>query len=464
MVNFDTLRVMSTLLDRMRFRGALTTHGGKRDLHTALGYADNITPENMRHRFERGDIAARIVDAYPKSCWRHGAEVLNDETPKIVTPFEQQFNELNNRTKLWNAFYRTDMLAQMGDYACLFIGAPGDNPELELPKVTGKDAQKRIAYFACYGQANAKVSEYVTDIKDPRYNLPLMYELTNLRSASTTAAQTSKGVRVHWSRVIHFADGFLDDPLKGITRLQQVWDKLDELVKIVGGGSEAFWKLVFQGVQFDIDKDMDLDEEQKQEMSDQIDEYEHNLRRYFRTRGVKVNPMGQDVADFSAQATTVLGIIAGTTGIPQRILLGSERGELASSQDKANWDERVADRQTEVCSPYLVQPTVDRLIAYGYLSDPGANGYWVRWPVIERTTQKEKAEVAKLLSEVNTKIGGTVVTPADVRDKVLGWDPLTNEDLDKGFDDPMDIEDEDEDLDPDAEVDPDVTDDEETAE
>jgi uncharacterized protein len=208
----------------------------------------------------------------------------------------------------------------------------------------------------------------------------------------------------------------------GRPRLTRVWNRLDDLEKVVGGGSEAFWKTVFQGMQIDVDKEMDLSPEAKTELQEQVDEFEHGMRRIFRTRGVKVNSLGADTSDFSPQASTLLDLIAGTTTIPKRILLGSERGELASTQDRENWHDRVRNRRTQFAAPFVVHPIVDRLIQYGYLPTPRAP-YWVVWPKLGLTLT-EGSLVLERLSKVNAAMGETVVTGPDLRDQILGWDPL----------------------------------------
>lgn len=211
-------------------------------------------------------------------------------------------------------------------------------------------------------------------------------------------------------------------------RLERIWNRLDDLEKIVGGGSEAFWKTVFQGMQLDVDKDMEITEPAKKELQEQIDQFEHGMRRVMRTRGVKVNMLGADTSNFGENADTLLDLIAGSKRIPKRILLGSERGELASTQDRENWHAEVSNRRTQFCGPRVVHPLFDRLIKYGYLRAPKGAKYWVVWPKLGLTLT-ETSQVAERLSKVNEAMLETVVTGADIRDKVLGWEPLQADDL-----------------------------------
>ncbi|GAF99571.1 unnamed protein product, partial [marine sediment metagenome] len=123
---------------------------------------------------------------------------------------------------------------------------------------------------------------------------------------------------------------------------------------------------------------------------------------------------------FGNQVTSIISLIAGATGIPQRILLGSERGELASGQDKASWDERVQDRRNEFATP-IVRDFVDRLSNVGALPEVE---YDVRWPEIEDLDEDTKANIATKWAELNSKAQAIVVQPEEIRDRILRLDKL----------------------------------------
>jgi hypothetical protein len=136
-----------------------------------------------------------------------------------------------------------------------------------------------------------------------------------------------------------------------------------DLEKVVGGGAEAFWRRADRGMQLDLDPTIDVSQEQKDAMKVQLEEYEHELRRILTTRGVKINELGSDVADFKSPVDAIMALISAGTGIPQRVLMGSEQGKLAAKQDRANWDNRVTDRQSDFAGPLVLRPFIDKMIA-----------------------------------------------------------------------------------------------------
>jgi hypothetical protein len=415
----SVLRFASDLLSRARLANLVgKTFGGKRDLYEALGYARVLTAEDSRQRYSRQGIAARVVEAKPQATWRGGAELVEDEDPNVSTPFEEAFEELDKRLYVWTVFQRADILAGFGRYSVILIGAEG-SLETPLPKLRSIED---VLYLACYAEDDATISQWVEDTADPRFGLPLTYQVSKRNSGKKTL-----NLRVHHSRVVHVADGLLDDRVYGVPRLDRIWNYLDDLDKVSGGGAEAFWIRANQGKQINIDKEMEVDADALKDLKEQAEEFDNGMRRTFTTRGAEVTMLGSDVANFSGPVSGIISLISGATEIPQRILLGSERGELASTQDKSAWDERIRDRRDSFASPSVVRPFVDALINAGALPKPVE--YNVRWPEVDELGDAERAAIADTWAGLNGKMGSPVVTASEIRDRVLLLDPLDEQDL-----------------------------------
>lgn len=418
----NRLRALAAVASDLIMRGQVAslaglTFGGKRDLYDALGYARTLRLVDFRERFKRGGLARRLVTALPTACWRGSAELQEDANPETHTAFETAWNALQERLHVWSVFQRTDILAGLGNYACILIGAVGELAT-ELPKM--KD-ESGVLYLTPYSEEELRVESYVEKTSDPRFGLPVRYQL------STSVGKTKVQSFVHHSRVLHVADGLLDDRVNGDPRLAVVWNYLDDLDKVVGGGSEAFWLRAHQGFHADIDPEMKLKPDEIAALQNQVEEFAHQMRRTVGTKGVKFEALGSDVANFANQVDAIVTLLAGTIGIPKRILVGSEMGQLASSQDRENWNERVADRRHDFCEAMVIRPFVDRLIKVGGL--PAPKQYEVRWPELIALSAGEKADIATKWADLNQKAGETVVTGSEIRDRVLDLDPLSPEQL-----------------------------------
>lgn len=391
---------------------------GKRDLFEALGFDRELTVEKFRARYKRNGIAKRIVESGPKATWRGGAELIEDEDPDVSTDFEETFVKLDERLHVWATLCRLDILAGIGRYAVLLVGAPGDVTS-EMPKTLSAED---VLYLQPYGEDDAVIKTWDEDPASPRFGQPTSYALTR-----TNGNVRSTVLNAHWTRCIHVASDVLDENVYGQPRLECVWNDLDNLEKVVGAGSEAFWQRVNRGLALKLDPEADFSAEtdtgkaRQKALKKELDDYEHKLKRIIALQGVEIQELGGDVSNFAGQLDGILTILAGSTGIPKRILLGSERGELASTQDATNWDTQIEDRRDQFAKPYVLSPFVTLMIDLGVLPEP--EQWEVRWPSLVQLDEQGKADLAKKYKD----LGQTIATDAEIRDKVLGWPALTEE-------------------------------------
>lgn len=429
----------TVLLARMQFmRQAGVSFKGLRDLYEVLGYDRDITTEQYRERYERGGIAGTIVDVMVDATWRGGMELIEDEDPEVDTAFEAAWQALEERLNLTTYLIRVDRLSRLSDYAVLLIGTSLDG---ELSSELPKGAPDNFIFLQPYSggggpgldgrvqssssSTRARVESYDKDPKSPRFGLPATYSL-KLDDGQWAS-------NVHQSRIVHVAENCLEDDVFGRSVLKRTWNLLDDLDKVTGGGSEAFWLRANQGTHLNIDKDLQLDPGQFADvvtkLKAQSELYKHQQTRWLQTRGVDVKTLGSDVANFGGPADAVLKQIAGTTRIPTRILTGSEMGELASSQDRENFKDQVNGRQEQHAGPNIVRRLADRLITYGYLPTPveGPFKYRVKFAHIQTLTEQEKVEGAKGWASVNATQGEIVFTDAEIREKWADKPPLTDE-------------------------------------
>jgi uncharacterized protein len=433
--NGEIRNLASVLIERLQW---MRQHGvsfdGMRDLYAVLGYDRIITPQQYRERYARGGIAGRIVDAMPKATWRGGFELIEDEDPKVSTSFEKAWIALEKRLKISAVFLKTDILVGQGRYAVLLLGAPGESLSEPLPKGKPED----LKYLMPFSEEDAKIQSWEIDIKNERFGQPTSYMLS--RTSANTLYSPYGGVifnsidlaqPVHWSRCIHIAENTIDNDVFGAPRLERVWNLLDDLDKVLGGGAEAFWLRANQGLHLNVDKDMTFADATgfKKDLEDQAEKYQHEMRRMIRTRGVEINTLGSDVANFSNPADAIVTQLAGATAIPKRILTGSEMGELASSQDRENFRDQVNGRQSGFAGPYIVVATADRLIEYGYLEAPKKKeGYKCSWSHIGVRTEQEKADGANKWA-LTTTAEGPVFSRDEIRDEFYMMDPWPKPDI-----------------------------------
>jgi len=328
---------VATRWDLSRMMGA--TYNGRRDVYGVLGYDEVVTTNQYRDLYRRGGIAGRALDAVPKAVWRGDGELVEDQDVEVETEFEKAWFELNDRLKIWPTMQRLHILASLGSFSVLLIGGPGNlsdplpkgNPKL-LQYITpfggGVENDSRnikTSSSASLG-SDVSVATYDDSVTSVRFGQPTSYQL---KRTNFSAPELQRPV--HWSRVIHVpAEGFLDDGVFGPPGLEGVWNYFQDLYKVVGAGAETSWLAGYPGMHLDADKDMTWGSAAEHDaevaaMKEKAEAYRHQLTRWLQTRGVEVKMLQGKAVDFSSNANTLIQLIAGTRGIPTRILLRLKR-------------------------------------------------------------------------------------------------------------------------------------------
>jgi hypothetical protein len=409
---------------QMRSREQFVEHLGKmydgdRDVYDVLGYKDEIEAGDYRAKYRRQDVAKQIVELPAKDTWREPPEVSDsDSESEFESAVERLFTELNG----WSVMSRADITAGIGEYGVVFLGF-ADNQPLDEPVNT--DAVDGLEFVTPYAQDHVMSWELGRDQdldpSDPRYNKPVEYELSFADVDADQKDRREDLQTVHWSRVIHVAEGKVESELKGTPRLEPVYNRLDDLEKVVGASAEAFWTGAAPKYQFNVDTDgQNVDPNALEDLDDEVQKLVHDMQNYVKTFNTDMEVISGEQVDPSGVANEIMKTISGTTGIPRRLLTGSERGELSSTQDRKNWFDRITSRQQRFGEPELLRPFINRLIEYEILPEPNGGEYEVIWPSLFELTQSETAEVwnkrADALKKISPK-GNPDVTIPDAQER-----------------------------------------------
>jgi hypothetical protein len=370
---------------------------GKRDLYDVLGYKTTPVFADYLAIYERDGLATRIVDAVSDETWREPPFLLDEgqeSTDAEDSPSELQkaFSELADRLDLYASFADLDAMCGIGRFSLLFLGMSGD---LKQPATSGG----QLAYVTVYdeGQVEIKGEDLNKDSQNERFGLPERYWICMDESKPTNKTE------VHWTRVIHVMEGRGRSRLYGVPRLKKIFNRLYDLEKVVGSSSEAFWLMIYRGMAFTAKEGAKLPAEGTDEdkaMRQAMDDYVNGLKRYIALDDMEANSLGGDAVTGKEQFEMICSYLAGSTNIPQRILLGSERGELASSQDDSNFADYIKSRQTHFAEPRVLRPFIERMGNFGLLPVP--EKYVIEWPSLFTLNELEKADLAVKVAEALT--------------------------------------------------------------
>ena len=400
---------LSTLTNRLALGKSLgETYGGTRDVYDVLGYKKTLEFKDYRDRYDRDHIAARIVSAPAQATWKDLPRIIpldnNGEPRKALDKkLQRLLRQLDKKVNLRASLERVDRISGIGQYGILVVGV-NDSKKLNEPVLPGSIRSiDDILYLTPYAENNARINTIDKSPSSPRFGLPVEYEIdpsSNFVSTATADLVIPRQI-VHYTRVLHVAEGLLENGIYGRPRLESVYNLFDDLAKVVGGSAEFFWRVADRGMQFDLDKDANLTPTEEAVFEENISDWVHGLKRFIQTRGVTAKALSAETADPRGPFNPIISLIAGAKAIPQRILMGAERGQLASSQDRASWDSVISNRQNIFAEPVMVRPFISMLISYGVI--PNIDDYRIEWPLLTALTRIEEADIAqkKSLALVN---------------------------------------------------------------
>lgn len=400
-LNAQALAVATALLDRAALAATLgKSFSGDRDYYTALGYPRNLTFDHYLAQYSRHPVAGKAVDYPAQQTWRQPPEIADGDNKRqrTNTRFARSARQLINELRLWHYAERVDRLAGIGRYALLVIGTRGARLHEPAPdRLVAAD----ILYIRPYAEGDVTNIGYTTEIASARFGLPTTYTIS-LGNVGSVALGSQP---VHYTHVIHVAEDALTDGVFGRPRLQRLYNILDDITKIAGGSAEATWKLVYKGAVIAARDGYDISDSAA-DLTDKADEYIHGMRRVLTLQGADMNVLGGEVVDPTGVWHVLERLVSAATDIPTRLLFGSERGELASSQDQENYAAIIEARREKFVEPVIVRPLLDWLIMRGVLPAPTSGQYTVVWPSAYQIGDRERANIEQSRAQTAATLAG----------------------------------------------------------
>lgn len=420
----------------------------RRDIDDEAGYpkTENITRDHYRRLYDREPIAARVVEVLPKESWKVQPTIIEDEDPENETPFELAWKELGQSLRgqswfrdeegkgnpIWEYLLRADVLSGIGSFGIILLGIDDGLP-LNQPAAGINDrgepsenvADRKLLYLRPLDQSLVEIANSEQDVNSPRFNQPTMYNVSfrdpreGVVGIDPNPLQTAQ---VHWSRVIHLVDNLGSGEIAGAPRMLHVYNRLMDLLKLYGGSAEMYYRGAFPGFSIEthpqLGGDVVID---SAGLKTQMEDFMNTLQRYVAMSGVSMKSLAPQVEDPTPQIEVQLQAICIVIGIPKRVFMGSERGELSSNQDAKDWNGKLASRQVMYLTPRVIVPFVDRLIMFGVLPKP--KNYGVVWPDLESLTEDEQATVALIRTETIAKYvqgdGEALIAPLDFLMRIM---------------------------------------------
>lgn len=306
--------------------------------------------------------------------------------------------------------------------------------------------ERKLIYIKVFDEYLAQITQYERDPNNPRFGLPVTYLLTfndPNQDPSSAAGLPVASAHVHWSRVIHFADKLGSNEVLAYPRMKQCFNRLIDLIKTYGASGEGFWQMAFNILSGETNPQLGGDVKiDTRAINEQMQNLRTKLKRHLVSAGMTWKTLAPVVSDPTPFKDAFIEAICILIGCPKRVFMGSERGELASSQDDSAWNDRLRHRQSFLLTPRLVVPFIDRLIQMKVLPEP--EGYSVVWPDLESLSDTDKATIASTkTTALSTYVSGNVeavMTPMDFLTRIMGFDHEEAEEIVKAASQAQDSE------------------------
>jgi len=378
------------------------THDGKRNTDTVFGFEPNPQFQHFYSMYKRNGFAKRVIAGVAARCWQAGFTIKSDKK-EILT---DEMASLFNKRKLLANIEKTDILNRLGRYSLMYVGIQGQKPEEPLRKTVSGDLSK--VFFSPFGEDGIIVNTKVTDPLDERFGLPLTYDVRVIaRDNNQELVDTSSRI-VHWSRVVHLAEGSLDNDIEGESALKDIYNALQSIIKTNYSAAEAYFRNAHGRIVLEVDKAYasDITTTEKESMTKELEAYQHEMKDFMRLAGATAKPINTPQFDPVGTFNVNIQEISASTGIPVRILTGEGGGQYAGNEDKASYNAVIADRQTSFCTPVMFR--VLEILEEAGLIDLPDNAV-IEFPIAKAVNEVQESEIihkkASALNQAAQAIG-----------------------------------------------------------
>lgn len=426
------LRSLAQMFPRF-FMTASTKHNHYED----FGWPENLQFDDFYRMWKRNSLAKAGVSRTIDKTWETNPELWESEEP-AESKLEKEIVETFGRLRVWQQFAQADMKAMVGGYAGVVLrfrdGQPLDQPVRRAMGLQG------LAGVVSAWAVQLVVSEWHTDPSKEEYGTPKMFAFREsaLVDNSTAAAKPARDISVHPDRVLIWSE---DGTVNCVSDLESGFNDLLDAEKIKGASGEGFWKNAKSSPVLKAAPDLKIDALAKamgvapaqvaDAMNEQVTKWQSGFDSMLMVQGMEADTLSVTLPSPEHFFAGPVQSFAASLSIPVKILLGSQTGERASTEDAREWAQSCMARRNTRCLP-LVKAFVERLVKFGVL--PPREWHY-GWQDLTEATATEKLDRATKMASINQTTGMGVFEPNEIRE-AAGYEEIDFPDEAQEFNDP----------------------------
>ena len=389
----------------------------KHNHYKDFGYPDALTFGQFYAMFRRNGLAQAGVTKTILKTWQDTPDIWETEQPRETTvesDIRQRFQDL----RFWQAVAEADRRSLVGGYSGLILRYADDKRFQEPVETVGGGLDGLIEVIPAWaGQLD--VAEWDTDELSEDYGKPKMF---NFNEAAVGGEQNrNRAFSLHPDRVLVWSrDGTVHDR----SMLEPGYNALLDLEKISGAGGEGFWKNAKSAPVLTLDKEARLSDmaqamgvdvsELADKMDEQVDDFQKGFDKLLMLQGMEASTLNVSLPVPEHFFNVSLQIFAASIPMPQKILVGNQTGERASTEDAAEWNATNMARRNNVAIPNI-RELLMKFESAGILPE---RDWHLEWTDLTESSASEKIERGGKMAEINAKlstIDGPAYTVEEIR-------------------------------------------------
>lgn len=388
-----------------------------------FGYPDQVTFDLAFRMYSRHGIAKAAVNKTVLKTWQDFPALWETEQAGN-TRDEQAILKHFRHIGAWRAMAEADRRAIVGGYAGLILRFADDQP-FSAPVQTVRGGLEGLVELVPAWANQMTVSEWITDTTSPDYGKPKTF---TFNEAAVDGKSAARSFTVHPDRVLIWS---ADGSVASASDLEAGYNALLDMEKVSGAGGEGFWKNAKSAPVLEIPPEVKINDMAKDmgvepddlvdAMNEQVEDWQKGFDKLLMLQGMQVKTLGVVLPSPEHFHTIPLLTFAASMGIPAKVLLGSQTGERASTEDAQEWAQTCMARRENIAKP-RIKALADHLVRVGVLP---VKDWYVGWTDLTEASSGEKLERAVKMSRINSTLKDEAVfLSSEIREQA-GYDPKT---------------------------------------
>jgi hypothetical protein len=401
--------------------------GPKHNHYRDFGWPETVSFADLYAIYHRNGLAKGAVEKTVLKTWQDDPEIWESSKAKESTlegDVRQRFDDLS----LWQTMAEADRRALVGGYAGLiFRFADSKRFDQPVDRVSG-GLQGLVEVIPAWGGEGAQieVAEWETDQASPNYGRPKLFRFNEAAVGGVTQVRQ---FMIHPDRVLIWSK---DGTVHCRSELEAGYNDLLDAEKVKGAGGEGFYKSARGNPVLEADKDLDLKKmaaamgvpvnEVADKMNEQVEDFQKGFDKMLVLQGMQAKTLGVSLPTGDTFFNAAVNCFSASFMIPAKILLGSQTGERASTEDANEWNLVNNARRVKMARPRIRQ-MLNLFERVGILPE---RDWAINWADLTEASRDKKIERAGKMAAINQQQGDLerIWTPEEIKQAAGDDSPL----------------------------------------